>query len=186
MNTLSSIAGFCNEKALWKLLVDLISEQMGNNPPKWIIPTPTTVLVDGDDFRFETNGLQEMTSEFYPPEGIMNYGESGFVWSLGALVCYTSSGHYVFGGRGGSYQRSRPDVELPSLRKEHSSLTPIVRRCLCYAPSQRVSLDELRDLAVKGLKSNTQMNRVKLSKESGVSKESSEYTDSIWPEEMVV
>lgn len=185
MNTLSSIAGFCNEKALWKLLVDLLSEQMGNNPPKWIIPTPTTVLVDGDDFRFETNGLQEMTSEFYPPEGIMNYGESGFVWSLGALVCYASSGHYVFGGRGGAYQNNKPEADLPTLRKEHSALTPIVKRCLCFSPSERISLKELRDLAVKGLESNNQMSRLKRSIESGEMIDSPECVDDVWPEKMI-
>jgi len=186
MNTLNSVAGFCNEEALWKLLVDLTSEQVVGNPPNWVVPVPAIVLVDGDDFRIETNSPHEKVTEFYPPEGIENYGESGYVWSLGALVCYASSGHYVFGGRGGAYQHGKPDAELPTLRKEHSALTPIVKRCLCYAPSQRISLQELGDIAVKGLESNSQKSRVKLSSKPGKSKGTLECADSTWPEGMTI
>ena len=174
--SISTIAGFCNEQALWKLLADLTLEQAGSNSPQWAVPVPSNVLLNGDDFCIDTNISQDKLSEFFPPEGINNYGESGFVWSLGALACYASSGHYVFGGRGGAYQHDKPDVELPTLRKDHSALTPIVKRCLCYSPSERISLKELRALAVKGLESNNQMSE---------KTDSSECIDDVWPEKMV-
>ena len=183
--SISTMAGFCNEQALWKLLVDLASYQIECNSPKWLIPAPEFVLVDGDGFRIDKNGAKEQTIEFYPPEGRNDYTEASFVWSLGALVCYASSGHYVFGGRGGAYQHDKPDVDLPTLRKEHSALTPIVKRCLRYSPSDRISLKELRELAVKGLESNNQMSRLKRSIESSEMIDSPEYIDDVWPEEMV-
>lgn len=182
---LSTIAGFCNEQALWKLLVDLTSKQIKSNSPKWMIPAPELVVVDGDVFQIDTNESQNQAAEFYPPEGIGNFGEEGYVWSLGALVCYASSGHYVFGGRGGAYQHNKPDVDLPRLRKEHSALTPIVKRCLCYSPSERISLKELRDLAIKGLESNNQMSRLKRSIEPSEMIDSLECIDDVWPERMV-
>ena len=183
--SISMMAGFCNEQSLWKLLVDLATDQIERNSPKWIIPAPELVEVDGDGFRIDENRAKGQTTAFCPPEGGKNYTESGFVWSLGALVCYASSGHYVFGGRGGAYQHDKPDVELPTLRKEHSALTPIVKRCLCYAPSERISLKELRDLAVKGLESNCQMSRHKRSVESGETVDSSGSIDDVWPEKMI-
>jgi serine/threonine protein kinase len=121
---------------------------------------------------------------FYPPEGIGDYGESGFVWSLGALTCYASSGHYVFGGRGGVYQYNHPEVELPTLRKEHFALTPIVKRCLCYSPSQRISINELHTIAIKGLESINQLSRVKRSIEPSETENPPECSDDTWLEKM--
>lgn len=181
---ISTIAGFCNEQALWKLLVDLVSNQIERNSSKWMIPAPEFVLVDGDGFRIDKNGAKDQTIEFYPPEGRNNYTEASFVWSLGALVCYASSGHYVFGGRGGAYQHNKPDIYLPELRKEHSALTPVVKRCLCYSPSERISLKELHDIAVKGLESNNQTSRVKRPIVSIEMIHSPKCIDDVWPEKM--
>ena len=177
---ISTMAGFCNEQALWKLLADLTCDSS-----KWMIPAPELILVDGDGFRFDKEGTREQATVFYPPEGCNNYTEAGFVWSLGALVCYASSGHYVFGGRGGAYQHEKPDVDLPTLRKEHSALTPIVKRCLCYSPSDRINLKELRDLAVKGLESSNQISRLKRLIDSSEMIDSPECIDDVWPEKMV-
>lgn len=182
---ISTMAGFCNEQALWKLLADLTSKHIERDSSKWMIPAPELVVVDGDRFRLDREGAREQSAEFYPPEGRNDYTEASFVWSLGALVCYVSSGHYVFGGRGGAYQHDKPDVDLPTLRKEHSTLTPIVKRCLCYSPSERISLKELRDLAVRGLESSNQMSRLKRSIDSSEMIDSPECIDDVWPEEMV-
>lgn len=35
---ISTIAGFCNEQALWKLLADLTSKQIECDSSKWMIP----------------------------------------------------------------------------------------------------------------------------------------------------
>ncbi len=178
-----SIAGFCNEKAIWKMIVDLTSDMLAEQLKTWIVINPGIVLIDGENFRIDSNIPVADTVEFYPPEGIEKYGEEGFGWSLGALVCYASSGHYVFGGRGGSYQHDHPNVELPTLRKEHTALTAIVKGCLCYSSSQRMKLRELHDLAIKGLASCNQTNRVKRLKEPGESR-LLKYSDDVWPEIM--
>ena len=87
--------------------------------------------------------------EFCAPEGLAS--ETATVWSLGALLCYASSGHLIFGGSGSLYQGKHPDVKLPVLQKKHSSLTPIVQRCLANSPEKRISLDEMVIEARKGL-----------------------------------
>lgn len=182
--TIHSIAGYCNEKALWKLLADLTIEKKDDGAEEWKVPVPESVVVDGDDFRIALEEPKELSTEFYPPEGIENYDEAGYVWSLGALVCYASSGHFVFGGRGGAYQGSNPNVDLPTLRKEHSSLSPVIKKCLCYSPSQRISLKELHAQAVMEFESNKQMSRVKRLIEPRNSSTSSEDSDFNWPEKM--
>lgn len=165
------------------MIVDLTSDMLAEQLKTWIVINPGIVLIDEENFRIDSNIPVADTVEFYPPEGIEKYGEEGFVWSLGALVCYASSGHYVFGGRGGSYQHDHPNVELPTLRKEHTALTAIVKGCLCYSSSQRMKLRELHDLAIKGLASCNQTNRVKRLKEPGESR-LLKYSDDVWPEIM--
>lgn len=183
--TIHSIAGYCSEKALWKLLVDLITDALRNRSESWRVLTPDHVIVDGEDFHVDSHISSEPFTEFVPPEGIENYGEPGYIWSLGALVCYASSGHFIFGGRGGAYQRNKPKVELPTLRKEHSNLDIIIKRCLCYSSSQRITLNELLELAQKGLESNNQKDRIKQSNESGTAIVSSSFTTyESWPEKM--
>lgn len=183
--TIHSIAGYCSEKALWKMLVDLITDALRNVSERWSVLTPDNVIIDGEDFHVDSKISIEPLSEFIPPEGIENYGESGYIWSLGALVCYASSGHYIFGGRGGVYQRNKPKVELPTLRKEHSNIDGVIKRCLCYSSSQRITLNELLELANKGFESNNQKNRIKQSKESGKACSSFSFDkDESWPENM--
>ena len=182
--TIHVIAGYCSEEVLWKLLVDLTSVMKDERTREWKVLMPDMVIVDGDDFTLDSE-TTEVVREFYPPEGIDNYGESGYVWSLGAMVCYASSGHYVFGGRGGTYQHANPGVELPTLRKEHSSLTPLMRRCLCYSHAQRVGIKELNTLAVKGLESVRQMSRQKQTIVLASEKRTAQSDDDDWPERMI-
>ena len=182
--TIHSIAGFCNEKALWKLLVDLSSTLLKATTNVWKVITPEMVIVDGEDFRLSNEAPQGQSTEFYPPEGVENSGSEGLVWSLAALVCYASSGHYVFGGRGGSYQRSHPKVELPTLKKEHSGLASLVKRSLCYMSSQRITLDDLHAAAVTGLESNARMSRVKRVSVSSGNTSSSSIVNDTWPDKM--
>lgn len=182
--TIHSIAGFCNERTLWKLLVDLSSKLLDEPSNAMKVVTPEMVIIDGEDFRLNDETALSQSTEFYPPEGIGNSKSEGLVWSLAAIVCYASSGHYVFGGRGGSYQRSHPKVELPTLKKEHSGLAALVKRCLCYTPSQRISLNDLHAAAVKGLESNVLMSRVKRMNVPGEDVASSDMIDDIWPDKM--
>lgn len=182
--TIHSIAGYCTAKALWKLFVDVSHELLNVDSKNFKVLMPEMVMVDGDAFRLNNETPQNITMEFCPPEGIETYGEEGFVWSLGAIVCYASSGHYVFGGRGGVYQRDHPSVELPTLKKEHVALTPLVKRCLCFTPSQRIRLDELHAIALKGFQSNQLNKRVRRIKEIEEESVSSTNLDDRWPEKM--
>ena len=182
--TIHSIAGYCSEKTLWKLLVDMSSDILDETSKTRKVIIPEMVIVDGEDFRLTEEAPQGLSTEFYPPEGIGVSGSEGLVWSLAALVCYASSGHYVFGGRGGFYQRTHPKVELPTLKKEHSGLAALVKRCLCYLPSQRICVSELHAAAVKGFESNVQRSRVKRKNELSETKAFSEAMDDEWPDKM--
>lgn len=182
--TIRAVAGYCFDTVLWKMVLDVCKDLHEKTPKTWKVLTPDIIIIDGEDFHIIDDNLQEPAKEFYPPEGVENMDEAGVVWSLGALICYASSGHYVFGGRGGIYQHSHPHVELPTLRKVHSSLTPIVRRCLCYSPSQRISLKELYDEAAKGYDSCKKSTRVKIEHPFTNINATSNISDDTWPEKM--
>jgi len=179
--TIRHIAGYCVESALWKIILDLSWELQNNKMKLWKVLTPDTVIVDGKKF-YIIDAEENPEMEFCPPEGTDNLAEAGVVWSLGALVCYASSGHYIFGGRGGIYQHANPNIELPVLRKEHSDLTPIIQRCLCYSPSQRINLKNLHNLAFLGLESCKKKERVRIINK--VVNATYSISDDVWPEEM--
>ena len=181
---LHAIAGFCSEEALWKMLKDMTSALLDQPDGKRAVLMPEKVIVDGDRFLLSKEATQHPATEFYPPEGIKDSGDAGIVWSLGALTCYASSGHYVFGGRGGVYQQSNPKTELPTLRKEHSALTAVIRQCLCYSPSQRISLRALHAAAVAGCQQSEQRARVLLATEKRDGGGCPDVEDDGWPERM--
>jgi hypothetical protein len=181
---LHAIAGFCSEEALWKMLKDMTSALLDQPDGERAVLMPEKVIVDGERFLLSKEGTQHPAAEFYPPEGIKDSGDAGIVWSLGALACYASSGHYVFGGRGGVYQQSNPKTELPTLRREHSALTAVIRQCLCYSPSQRISLRALHAAAVAGCQQSEQRARVLLATEKRDGCGCPDVEDDGWPERM--
>ncbi len=156
--TLHSIAGYAMEIAIWKMLRDICkivevkgqrSKVIGENS----CLSPGAIQIDGEEFRIIDVPLtSEELEKFLAPEtGEKSLdSEAALVWCIGALACYMSSGHYVFGGRGGEYQRRHPAVGLPVLRKEHEALTNIVHRCMQYHPTERISLSELKMLSEPG------------------------------------
>ena len=75
-----SIAGFCNEKAIWKMVADLSSNVLAEQLKTWIVINPGIVLVDGENFRIDANIHEADIVAFYPPEGTEKYGEEGYVW----------------------------------------------------------------------------------------------------------
>ena len=182
--TVRSVAGYCFESALWKILLD-ISKDSGNRDDKdWQIVTPDNVIIEGEDFLISKSELQVPSKEFYPPEGVENLDEAGMVWSLGALVCYASSGHCIFGGSGGAYQHSHPTVGLPVLRKEHSALTPLVQKCLNYSPKERISLKDVHAAAEEGLKASKMKERTAIRPEQTEVRDFVKVSNDLWPEEM--
>ena len=142
---------------------------------------PDMVVIDNDEFHLVPK--DNVMPEFCAPEGLAS--ETATVWSLGALLCYASSGHLIFGGSGSLYQVKHPSVKLPVLQKKHSSLTPIVQRCLANSPEKRISLDELVIEARKGMelckKRTRSKSNVKVEKEHPVTTS----LDERWPEEMI-
>ena len=178
--TLKSIAGYCIEEALWKLAIDIVSEIQEKELALGGID-PDMVVIENEDFHLLIK--DDAMPSFCAPEGRLS--ESAMVWSLGALLCYASSGHLIFGGSGSLYQGKHPDVKLPVLQKKHSSLTPIVQRCLANSPEKRISLDELVIEARKGLelckKRTRSKSNVKVEKEHPVTTS----LDERWPEEMI-
>ena len=178
--TLKSIAGYCLEEALWKLATDIALE-LQEKKPNLVCMDPDMIVIDNDEFHLVVN--DDVMQEYCAPEGLAS--EAATVWSLGALLCYASSGHLIFGGRGSLYQVKHPSVKLPVLQKKHSSLTPIVQRCLANSPEKRISLDELVIEAREGLELCKK--RVRRKSDVTVKKEVPVTTslDERWPEEMI-
>ena len=178
--TLRSIAGYCIEEALWKFVIDIVTE-IKEKKLVWVGIDPDMVVIENDDFHFLAK--DDVIPSFCAPEG--GFSEAAMVWSLGALLCYASSGHLIFGGSGSLYQSKHLSVKLPVLQKKHSSLTPIVQRCLAYSPEKRISMDELVIEARKGLelckKRIRSKSNVTVKKEHPVTAS----LDERWPEEMI-
>lgn len=147
--TLSDIAGYCPEKAIWKMLVDVTGYYLGKEPLSRI--GPECVVIAGEVFL--TMPRDTTDHHFMAPEadGQQNPAQTEIVWSIGALIYYASTGRILFGGHGGSYQRQHPTVSLPVLPKTHQSLTPIMQRCLCDTASKRICMEELNEEAKRGL-----------------------------------
>ena len=178
--TLKSIAGYCIEEALWKFVIDIVSEI---HDKKFVLGgiDPDMVVIENEDFHIQPK--ENVMPSFCAPEG--ESSEAAMVWSIGALLCYASSGHLIFGGCGSLYQSKHPDVKLPALQKKHSSLTPLVQRCLTYSTEERISLDELVIEARKGL----ELCKKRVRSKSDVKVEQKHpmvsCLDERWPEEMI-
>lgn len=178
--TLNSIAGYCIEEALWKFLADIASEILEKNSVLEGID-PNMVVVENEDFHLD--GENNAIPSFCAPE--QEASEAAMVWSLGALLCYASSGHLIFGGRGSLYQRKYPSVKLPVLQKKHSSLTPLVQHCLVYSPEKRISLSELVIEARSGLELCKKRVRCKSNIAANTERPATSSLDERWPEEMI-
>ncbi len=178
--TLKSIAGYCIEEALWKFVIDIVAEIQEK---KYVLGgiDPDMVVIENEDFHIQPK--ENIMPSFCAPEG--KSSEAAMVWSLGALLCYASSGHLIFGGRGSLYQRKHPDVKLPALQKKHCSLTPLVQRSLVYSPEKRISLDDLVIEARKGLELCKKTIRRKSNAKPEHEHPVMSSIDERWPEEMI-
>lgn len=175
------IAGLCPEVAVWKMLADVGS--LLQSEARGYVLSPDTIGVDGEAFMLE--GGEEPSAAFLAPEQQAGEEptEAQMVWALGATAYFAATGHVVFGGHGGSYQRRHPQVPLPALPKAYQALTPLVRQCLCCQPSERISLPELTEQARKGLYACMQKPRTKATTATKPA-ETAEEAAQPWPEEM--
>ena len=167
--TLRDIAGFCPEEAIWKMLTDisffLLKEDAG-----YMINADTIAIADN---QFIVIGEKSHTTQ------------ADMIWALGATAYYTAAGHEVFGGHGRNYQLEHLHVALPILQKTFQSLTPVIHRCLCYNPSDRISLESLQGLANTGLAAcakHQRINKEPIKRQT----ESVCYQEFKWPEKMIV
>lgn len=183
--TIRDIAGFCPEEAIWKMIADVSDCLLNDGVANGL--SPDSIIIDGNSFM--VNRIQDIENEFHAPEHKDGQqSEEEKVWSLGAIAYYASTGHIVFGGQGGKYQKEHPLVSLPALPKGLQSLTPLLQKCLCYDSNKRIGLKVLNEHARKGMeecgkhrrKKNMSDNNEEEKKENGV-----KYTGEKWPEEMV-
>ena len=181
--TIRDIAGFCPEDAIWKMMAD-VSAFLLKDEMEYTL-TPDSIMIDGN--MFMVTKAREALNEFIAPEqhNEQSTGVAQMVWSLGAVAYYAATGHVVFGGHGGSYQKEHPSVALPILPKAFQTLTPVLQRCLCYAPEGRINLKELYESSQKGFvdcdKQQRKRNAVTAKEQEKVVKNIGEK----WPEEMI-
>ena len=181
--TIRDIAGFCPEEAVWKMMADVCELILKENIR--CVLTPDSIAIDGCTFMVETEHVS--IKEFLAPEqkDVQKAETAQMVWSLGAIAYYAATGHIVFGGHGGSYQKNHPLVPLPILPKGLKALTPVLQQCLCYAPDERINLKELNNLVQKGL---TACGKRQRKKSAQIGKEHNVEVKQIgerWPEEMI-
>lgn len=181
--TLRDIAGFCPEEAIWKMMTDVSAFLLTDNASYHL--TPESVAIDGKTFMIETG--QESADEFFAPEQSDNQkpGIKQMVWSLGAVAYFTATGHVVFGGHGSVYQKEHPSVPLPVLQKDYQALTPILQKCLCYNPEERISMKELNLLSQRGLIFCERQQRKMTIAFKEEQKKEVKYIGKKWPEEMI-
>ena len=178
---LRDIAGFCPQEAVWKMMADVTAFIIKEGANGFL--TPDSIIVDGKNFILDSKA--EAVSEFLAPEhNGQNPDSKQIVWSLGALTYYLVTGHIIFGGHGGNYQKLHPSVPLPVLPKSYQELVPVTQKCLCYNGEERISLEELNKIALNGLTVCERAERNKLVSpvsDNKVIKNSGEK----WPEEMI-
>ena len=181
--TIGDIAGFCPEEAVWKMMADVSACLLEENAAGFL--TPDSILIGGDAFFFETG--HAVVSEFLAPEQEEGAAtdRQQWVWSLGAVAFYAATGHVVFGGHGGSYQRRHPSVSLPVLPKGMQNLTPVLQRCLCRNPEERIALAELRELSLSGWRQCKTQQRMRTDVAPKNQSEGAEQNGDKWPEKMI-
>ena len=180
--TLRDIAGYCPEEAIWRMTIDLGQCIKGNTQcPK----SPDEVVIDG--LSFLIGDKTDVQPEFMAPEYSNNthYGQPQQVWTLGALIYHASSGRTLFGSYGGAYQKTHPNVLLPSLQKKHQSLTALMQKCLQHDPSSRIIIGKLIDEALKGLENCRKTTRSHCEAAQEAASKGDKQRKENWPEEMI-
>lgn len=179
--TLTDIAGYCTEDAIWKMVIDLGQSIKDNNHCPL---SPDEIIIDGTSFLTGEKSSEQLHMLAPEYSNDKPYGPSQQVWTLGALIYYASSGRTLFGGHGGAYQKEHPNVSLPSLRKSHGALTDLMQQCLKHDPSSRIGIDKLIDEARKGLDNCRMTQRSPRQTAEDTLPPSDKQKRESWPEEM--
>ena len=134
------IAGFCPEEAVWKMMIDI--SHLISDVKMVTQPNPDSILVDGDAFIIDTD-IDEIDAFLAPEQYDVDKKDiKQAVWALGATAYFMATGHVIFGGFGGKYQKNHPNVPLPNMPKTLHSLTPVIHKCITCVPSERISLED--------------------------------------------
>lgn len=181
--TIKDIAGFCPEEAIWKMLAD-VSDILLKDEAEHTL-APESIVIAGNSFFIESQ--QTINSEFMAPEQESTQApmRSQMVWILGAIAYYMATGHVVFGGHGGKYQKEHPAVPLPVLPKALQTLTPVLHRCLCAAPKDRINMEELNAMAKQGQTYCSNRQRERNTTTSLERHQPKKYQGEKWPEKMI-
>ena len=173
---LRDIAGFCPEEAVWKMLADICGLLLREDASYAL--TPDSIVIDGDTFMVKTGN--DISQEFVAPDQDKeNVPETAqMVWSLGAVAYDMATGHVIFGGRGGDYQKEHPSVPLPVLNS-------VVHRCLCHNPQERISLQELKTLATNGRENCLRQRQEEAKMPEQPNNQTAKQLIDNWPEEMI-
>jgi len=181
--TVRDIAGLCPEKAIWKMMADVSTLLLEGNVIYNI--SPDTVTIDGDMFIVEAG--QGVQKEYVAPESIEGDKPDmkQIIWSLGAVIYFAATGHVIFGGHGSYYQKENPSVSLPVLPKNLQKLTAVLHKCICCNPEERISMIELKEVALKGLASCEKRQRIKSDLANIMTGNKDIRNGEKWPEEMI-
>lgn len=166
-HTVAELAGYCSELTLWELLRDILA----------LLKEPLAISADSIAVDCDTDESLSLAP------GTPPCSEPETVWRIGIIISLLSSGREPFGGRSAEYINARRSIELPSLRREHSSLNRIVHSCLAPDPADRPSLADLVTMTDEGLaEAASRLSRRQ--SEVVVSPTHQSADHSAWPEEM--
>lgn len=190
--TLSDIAGYATEKTVWRLIRSLVG--YGNNKSLGRL-SHDDIAVRGNAFEMTTEGEYEKRYAHKSPAGChmafaapetfrvnaSDFDKASNVWSIGAVAFYAIMGTDVFEGKGGETQTTVTPIPVISSTHASTSLSDLIRRSLSCLPTERPTLEEMRQQADKALAEPVAPRR-RLTNHSGKS-----YAVSLikfWPEEM--
>ena len=183
--TLSQIAGYATERAVWRLLLDL-SDYCSDGELCGV--TANDIIVSDSSFSLDKHrdSIDNKAGNFSSPESFYDVSiaknEASCIWTLGALAFYAITGMDVLEGKGGCTQNK--DTNIPRISSAYATeqLSALIRQCLSYSPSERPSRNTIL-LAAKDALEKPASPRKRLITNNGRS-----YCTSIvkfWPEEMV-
>lgn len=140
----SDFAGHCNESSAWQIIKE-ISQQLIEHKQHVVNPF---IIEIGEDGHFTLMPSETQASGFDAPEVNNNQRtEASAVWSLGATVFHIVMGLQVMNGKGGTGQSETS--RLPYMRSEWPVMSELVQKCLCYQPSQRLTLQQVLGIATE-------------------------------------
>ncbi len=171
----TALAGDTDEYTAWMIIRDVATQlASGSRVPV----DPSHIMIAGAGSFKLCEWCSSHDRRFMAPEGYEP------VWALGATVFYLVLGCPVFQGGGGGYQQASTPV--PMMRRNTPELSALVGKCLCFKPSGRPSVLELKEAAVATIKRIDSTESVRPFKQAHTSPQFvPDMLEKLWPEEMI-